>query len=240
MLKIRFFYYAVCFLTLYFCFLPVLLLPSEALDLGQPLNQAVTQAHLERVRQRSFPELEGQQIQLGRFEEADSFFQSGLDLGQLVQGHWIYQIDVNPRFLELDCPLAALDAVLAHELSHTLDYHNGGVGGILGILWQLLWHPASYERHTDLQAIVKGYGPGLILYRQWQYQHLTSEQVKRKKTNYYSPEEITLILAILEPLDQQEKQQRIKLWLQQPPLNLEELQRNSVMPEHLDLFETML
>lgn len=225
MLKIRIFYDAACFLAVSLGLLLNLFLPLKAHALEAGNKSSLIQLHLTQVREQSFPELKDLSIQVGQFQEADSFFQSWLDIGQLLQGKWVYQIDVNPRFLELNCPDAALDAVLAHELSHTLDYHRGGMAGIVGILWQLLWQPAVYERHTDLQAISKGYGPGLIQYRQWQYQHLTSEQIIRKKINYYSPEEITLILSILESLDESSKQAQIQLWLQQPPLNIDQLKQ---------------
>lgn len=243
MLNLRIFYDAACFLPVFGGLLLSLLLPLNALADVLP-EQSLIAERLQQVRQQSFPELKGTSIQIGRFDESDSFFQSWLDPGQLIQGKWIYQIDVNQRFLELDCPVAALDAVLAHELSHTLDYHRGGIGGILAILWQLLWQPAVYERRTDLQAIARGYGPGLILYRQCQYQALTPEQVQGKKLKYYSPEEMTLILDILDLLDAPAKQEQIKLWLQNPPLNLEQISQMPLEPERevedLDLSQTML
>ncbi|PKL76750.1 MAG: hypothetical protein CVV27_08670 [Candidatus Melainabacteria bacterium HGW-Melainabacteria-1] len=146
-------------------------LEADLLQLKRQLRQV----------QLRFPELDGQVLEVGTFVESDSYFQSNFDALSLLGPRPIYRIEVNPRIFALDCPPAAIEAVLAHELAHTLDYVRGGLAGILGIGWQLLVGPAPYERRTDLQAIFRGFGPGLRQYRLWLYAQLSPEQLLRKR-----------------------------------------------------------
>lgn len=188
------------------------------------LSRSELRATMLRVQQRSFPELDGARFELGSFDEADSFFQSHFDWLSLLTPHPLYRIEVNPRLLAQPCPPNALEAVLAHELSHTLDYQRGGVGGVLGIALQLLFATPSYEHRTDLQAIFRGYGPGLIRYRQCIYALLDPEQRARKRTIYYTPEQIELILQRLNGLSFAERSALRQKWLEHPPLTDAEIQ----------------
>ncbi|MEZ0367880.1 MAG: hypothetical protein ACAI44_02205 [Candidatus Sericytochromatia bacterium] len=189
-----------------------------------PLSWTALDQKLTAVQQRSYAELDSARLELGSFSEADSFFQSSFEPLSLLGPRPVYRIEVNPRLLALDCPPEALEAVLAHELAHTLDYRQGGPLGVLAIGWQLLLDPASYERRTDLQAIFRGYGPGLIRYREWLYRQLTPAQISRKRRIYFSPEEIGLILQRLDGLSFAEFEQLRARWLAQPPLTMAQLQ----------------
>lgn len=182
------------------------------------LSRADVSRYLQRVQQRSFPELEGRHLEVGLFSEADSFFQSNFEPLSLLTPRPRYRIEVNPALLSDPCPPEALEAVLAHELSHTLDYQRGGPAGVLGIgLWLLSDTPA-YEHRTDLQAILRGYGPGLIAYRRWLYARLDPEQLARKRATYYTPEQIGLIQARLRQLDTAGRRALAARWLARPPL----------------------
>ena len=187
------------------------------------LSRGELRATLVRVQQRSFPELDATRFELGSFDEADSFFQSNFDWLSLLTPHPLYRIEVNPRLLAQPCPSDALEAVLAHELSHTLDYQRGA-GGVLGIALQLLFATPLYEHRTDLQAIFRGYGPGLIHYRQCIYALLDAGQLARKRTIYYTPEQIELILQRLNGLRFAERVALRQKWLEHPPLTEAEIQ----------------
>jgi hypothetical protein len=184
---------------------------------------------LQEIRARSFPELAGQSLYLSTFVASDAFFQSNFEVASLLVGPVQYVIEVNPRIFALDCPPQAIDAVLAHELSHTLDYHRGGLWGILDILNQLRLYPSlvRYERRTDLQAVFRGYGPGLIAYRHWIYRVIPASDVAAKRQTYFTPEEIQVLLGILAEAEALGLRSRLETyWLADPPLSLAELKQD--------------
>lgn len=179
------------------------------------------QWRLRKIQQRSFPELEHSRISVGYFQEADSFFQSNLEPCGELTGKRVYHIEVNPDWFEQPGSDQALEAVLAHELSHSLDFDREGPASVI---WRLITDLPSYERRTDLQAIFRGYGPGLIAYRRWLYARLDAEQLARKRLNYYQPEEISLIMSRLSQLDFQSRQALQARWLEHPPLSEADIQ----------------
>lgn len=77
---------------------------------------------------------------------------------------------------------------------------------------------ASFERGADLQAIKRGYGAGLKEYRTWLYQNIPAKQIAAKKRNYFSPEEIDLILKAT-----QKKPQLFDFWRKNIPRNAAEI-----------------
>ena len=204
-------------------------LPVFAADTPHFVSMETLAARLQEVQARSFPELSGQSLRLSRFEASDAFFQSNFEVGSLLVGPVQYVIEVNPRIFALDCPPPALDAVLAHELAHTLDYHRGGLWGVLDILNQLRLYPSlvRYERRTDLQAIFRGYGPGLIAYRHWVYRVIPAMDVATKRQTYFTPEEIQALLDILAEAEAVGLRTPLEAyWLTDPPLSLAELKRD--------------
>lgn len=58
-------------------------------------------------------------------------------------------------------------------------------------------YEASFERKADLEAIRRGYGPGLIEYRNWLYGKVPDKDLKKKMRNYFSPDEIALLIDVL-------------------------------------------
>lgn len=181
---------------------------------------------LQYIRDQSFPELSGQSLRLSTFSASDAFFQSNFEVGSLLSGPVHYVIEVNPQVFALHCPAQAIDAVLAHELAHTLDYHRGGLWGILDILNQLRLYPSlvRYERRTDLQAIFRGYGAGLIAYRDWVYRVIPAQDIAAKRQVYFTPEEIWALMQILSEAEILGVRPRLEAyWLADPPLSLAEL-----------------
>lgn len=206
-----------------FFFALILLYGQPGAASGQIRTPQELRWRLHSVQQQSFPELEGRSLELGSFEEADSFFQSQFEFWSLFGSRPRYRIEVNPRLLELGCPPEAIDAVLAHELGHTLDYDQEGLPGLFKVLSRLLIDPRGYEHRTDLQAIFRGYGSGLALYREWIYAQLTPEQVERKRYMYYQPAEIRLLMSRLSELDFAARKRLEAQWLAQPPLTPAEI-----------------
>ena len=180
---------------------------------------------LMRVRQDSFPELQKKRLKLGQFQEADAYFQSNFNVPTLLSSAPEYVVEVNPALWQRGCPKFAVEGILAHELSHTLDYVEGGIPGIIGVGWQFLSFESlrRYEHRTDLRAIFRGYGSGLIAYRRWIYAQLTPAQLERKRAVYYQPHEILRIMQRLETLNPQQKRKLEKLWLASPPMTLDEM-----------------
>lgn len=119
--------------------------------------------------------------------------ESNFTVKRFILGTPQYRIGVNPLIFDLGISREALKGVLAHELTHTEDYFNGTTLRTIipiGIKVMIPKARAKYERKTDTKVVMKGFGENLRSYRIWQYKHLTPDQLKRKKTEYLSPEEI--------------------------------------------------
>lgn len=130
----------------------------------------------------------------------DEFFMvSNFKISRVIGKH-NYRVGVNPKIFDLDISKEALSAIVAHELEHTLDYIKGSfIGRIvpIGISLLIKKYRYRYERQTDLKTVLKGYGQGLIAYRNWQYLFLDKKALKVKKENYLTPAEIALIMSHL-------------------------------------------
>jgi hypothetical protein len=169
-------------------------------------DEARVRAALEDGRVH-FPELEGRQIVLGRLEEETVFFQSSFTPASALQGLFddrplTYSIEANPRAFAAGIPPDALRGVLGHELAHTLDYELRTDAGVeklrLVALLPLVLSPSSndWERRTDLVAVDRGFGEGLLRYRAWQFRLLSREAVREKRSIYYGPLELSLLIDV--------------------------------------------
>ena len=69
-----------------------------------------------------------------------------------------------------------------------------------------------------MEAIARGYGEGLKDYRNWLYQIIPAKNLEEKKRNYFSSEEINLMLEILKT-----KPETIEKWRKNIPRNKSEL-----------------
>lgn len=106
-----------------------------------------------------------------------------------------YIICINEKIMNSHPEPTALHAILAHELQHLSDYSQMSA---LDLVWLALQYEVfedkkyikNFERQTDRAIIKKGFQHGLILYRKWLYQNIPSDEIHRKKQNYYTPEEI--------------------------------------------------
>lgn len=148
------------------------------------------------------------------------FLESNFTLGRLFFGIPKYRIGVNPMIFDKGISDLALEAVLVHELVHSRDYYNGStIRSIIPIGFKVSRKKsrAQYERKTDLQTLMLGYGEGLLAYKAFQYPLLNEEELKTKRREYLTPEEIKFILSIKD-----EHPKLIKKWLKSKiPVNLE-------------------
>jgi hypothetical protein len=174
------------------------------------------------VRNASYPELKDADIQLGLFHSQSDYFRTRFSLSRFFFWRKMrYVLEVNPNIFNSDVSEAGLRAIMAHELGHVLYFKQRKRVRLLGLLRLLsAKYTARFERWTDLQAISRGYGPGLIAYRQWLYQHIPSHSLAEKKRDYFSPDEITAILHL-----SRNKPQLLSYWFSHVPLDLEAIKK---------------
>ena len=159
--------------------------------------ERLVRGHVESLIDSNFRDLDDLTIEyLPVTESTDTiFFETYVKTSTVLRNpkHRTYQIFVNDRLSEDRPDDAAIRAILAHELFHIRDYFGKSV-------WQLYQlkkdyedkrFREQYERYTDQRALELGYGPGLILYRQWLYRAIQDPaKIEDKKRTYMTPEEI--------------------------------------------------
>lgn len=172
----------------------------------------------------AYPELRNARIDIQTFQSRADYFRSSFSLARfLLLRKMRYRLLVNPRVFELQAPDEGVRAILAHELGHTLYFKQRNRIELLGLVRLAgKGFTARFERWADLQAISRGYGAGLKAYRQWLYQHIPANKLTEKQRNYFSPEEIDAILAVL-----QKHPEQMAYWRKHVPLNLRAIQSSA-------------
>jgi hypothetical protein len=135
-----------------------------------------------------------------------------------------YVIQVNPEVFMKNAPEEGVRSILAHELEHIVYYRGKNRGELLG-LGNLLTDKsftAKFERKADLGAIGRGYGIGLRMYRDWLYLNIPSDKMDEKKRNYFSPEEIDLILSVMK-----NKPDVLQYWRENVPRNINDIRKQA-------------
>jgi hypothetical protein len=158
-----------------------------------PVSYDEVRLLLAQVVQTSFPELIRAQILLYELKSGSDFFISGLDYETILKKGptRTYIVYVNPRLFSSPPGAEAIQGVLAHELTHLVDYSRLGPPGILKFVSRYLTRPsAGYERATDLGAMERGYACGLAEYREWLYRQVPPGVRARKQSTYLTPDEI--------------------------------------------------
>jgi hypothetical protein len=176
------------------------LVTGGPVDSGCPKPVApttVTRREVERelavVVNQSFPELRGVDIAVEEIHSKSDFFTSGYDPETVLKKgpSRSYRVYVNPRLFQSPPSEAALQAALAHELIHILDYTRlSPVALEKFTLKYATGDNSKYERATDQSALERGYGCGLIEYRRWLYAHVSPATEAAKRRNYLTPDEI--------------------------------------------------
>jgi hypothetical protein len=177
-----------------------------------------TQKLVTEIVEKSYPELKDKQIEVKTFSSKSDYFQSRFSFGRFLTFQRMnYIIFVNPKVYELDAPENGIRSILAHEIGHILYYSRKNRLQLLGLVnLSTKTFTQKFERRTDLEAIKRGYGEGLIVYRTWLYEHIPLKSVDAKKQNYFTPKEISAIMK---------QPEKIAFWQKNVPKNLAEINK---------------
>jgi hypothetical protein len=181
---------------------------------------ASLQANFNLVRQSTFPELANKVVRSRTFSSSSDYFRTRFSISRfLFLQRMHYFVDMNPRIAASGPSEESVCAILAHELVHIVGMSSGNRIHLLGLARLASGsYTARFERAADLEAIRRGYGPGLITYREWVYKNIPASALRQKKRNYFSPEEITEILRL-----SQADSSLFAYWKAHVPLSLREI-----------------
>lgn len=178
-------------------------------------------AILDDLIETAYPELAGIDYRLYFFRHDTIRFRSNITVRSLLWGKRKYRIGVNRSVLADPPPPAALRAVLAHELAHTLYYHQRTRGQIIKTA-RIFWNRRAqidFERATDLVAIARGFAPGLAEYRAWIRDRMPTSATAKYYETYYDVDDLALLDAVRE-----RRPELLLDWLSNPPRTREEIE----------------
>ncbi len=201
-----------------FIFQCLLIISLFGFVVGQTNSIERTQKLVAEIIEKSYPELKDKRIEIKSFASKSDYFQSRFSFGRFLTFRRMnYIIYVNPKVYELNAPENGVRAILAHEIGHILYYSRKNRVQLLGLVnLSTKGFTQKFERRTDLEAIRRGYGEGLIAYRTWLYENIPMKSVDVKKRNYFTPEEISAIMK---------QPEKIAVWQKNVPKNLSEINR---------------
>jgi hypothetical protein len=181
-----------------------------------------TEKILDEIINGSFPELKNKRPNVKTFTSENTYFKSQFSVVNLLTFTKIKTIIfVNPKVFKKNAPDEGIKAILAHELAHSLYYKRKNRFQLLGLVSLIGENfTLKFERRADLTAIERGYGEGLIKYREWLYQNIPPKSVIEKKRNYFTPEEIEFLIS-----ENKKNPSLINKLKKQVPKNLEELKK---------------
>ena len=172
----------------------------------------------------SYPELEDANIIVQTFRSSSDYFRARFSVSHFLTFRRLRCIIfVNPQVYEKAAPAGGIRAIIAHELAHAAYYRRRNRFELLGLVrLEAKSFTARFERGADLQAIKRGYGEGLKIYRAWLYQNIPPAKIAAKKRDYFSPEEIDLLLAAI-----RYKPALMDFWIKKVPRNALEIQASA-------------
>ena len=99
-----------------------------------------------------------------------------------------------------DVPFNAQIGIIAHELSHIIDYESRNFWGILGITFRFLDKKRKplFEKEIDRITIERGLGWQLYdwaMFSMYESDKATEDYKAFKKKNYMTPEEIEYLIS---------------------------------------------
>lgn len=155
-----------------------------------------TKKIVDDIIEKSYPELDAKKISVKTFKSPSVFFKAQFSLSRFLTFRGMRTtIFVNPFIFERNAPEEGIQAILAHELGHALYYRERKHIQLIGLVSLIDGgFTAKFERRTDLIAIERGYGEGLIKYREWLYENVPPNNLAEKRRNYFTPEEIRLLM----------------------------------------------
>lgn len=154
-----------------------------------------TQILLDEIVEKSYPELKETKIKVKTFKSQKNYFKARFTFSRFLTFRKMQTIVfVNPLVFERNAPAEGIRAILAHELAHALYYKEKNRLKLLGLV-NLIDNgfEAKFERNADLVAVYRGYGECLIIYRNWLYQNVPADDLKVKKRNYFTPDELKIL-----------------------------------------------
>jgi len=183
---------------------------------------------LETVRAESFPELGSKVVKTRTFRSSADYFRARFSISRfLLWRPMHYFVEMNPQIAATGPAPQSVCAILAHELVHIAVMSHGNRLHLFGLVRLVSGgYTARFERSADLEAIRRGYGPGLASYREWVYKNIAADALPRKQRNYFSPEEIAAILRC-----SQANHELFAYWKKHVPLNLEQIQSSAHVPQ---------
>jgi hypothetical protein len=201
-----------------FIFQGLLIISLVGFAFGQTNAIEKTQKIVAEIVEKSYPELKDKRIEIKSFASKSDYFQSRFTFGRFLTFRRMnYIIYVNPKVYELNAPENGVRAILAHEIGHILYYSRKNRVQLLGLVnLSTKDFTQKFERRTDLEAIKRGYGEGLIAYRTWLYENIPLKSVDAKKRNYFTPEEVSAIMK---------RPEKIAAWQKNVPKNLAEINK---------------
>jgi hypothetical protein len=182
------------------------------------------EAVLQSVRAAAFPELSHTVIRVREFHSSGDYFRTRFSVARYASLRKMrFYLEVNPRVFELGAPAEAVRAIIAHELEHVLYLSRRNRISMLSLArLASAKYTTRFERGADLGAIGRGYGSGLIVYRQWLYQHIPPGALAAKRRDYFSPEEISAIQSII-----QKHPETLSYWSKHVPLSIEDINKQA-------------
>jgi hypothetical protein len=172
------------------------------------------------VVKASYPELSRAKISVKEFTSEGDYFRAQFSISRFATFRALnFIIFVNPGVYERGAPEAGIRAIIAHELAHVTYYRAHNRFQLLGLArLKDKDFNAIFERKADLIAIERGYGDGLIDYREWLYNNIPADRLREKHRNYFSPDEIKAIAMRTKT----EASLYVK-WRKRPPRSLQEI-----------------
>lgn len=150
-----------------------------------------------------FPELKDIPITFKYSKEATTMAARPIPI--TVFGKTRYQILINnqPDFkgiLLSDVPFNAQIGIIAHELSHIIDYESRNFWGIVGITFRFLDNKRKplFEKEIDRATIERGLGWQLYdwaMFSMYESDKATEEYKTFKRETYMTPEEIKYLIS---------------------------------------------
>ncbi len=182
-----------------------------------------THQYIAEIANKSFPRINLKKIKIESFTSESVFFKARFSFGRYFMCRRMrHLVFVNPKVFNNKAPEIAIKAILAHELAHVLYYTRKNRVQLVGLTRLISkGFTRKFERKADVEAIARGYGRGLIIYRKWLYKNIPRKKIRSKKRNYFSPEEIELMLEILK-----QKPTMIDVWRKRVPKNLEAIRKS--------------
>lgn len=184
---------------------------------------AKTQELINEIVKKSYPEIKLNKIKVKSFKSDTNFFKARFSYARFLTFQKMrYLVFVNPKVFELNAPVNGIRSIIAHEITHILYYTEKNRFELLGLTSLASdSFTAKFERKADLVAIKRGFGKGLIEYRNWLYKNIPEKEIKSKRRNYFSPDEIKLILEITK-----DKPEMFEIWRKDIPKNIDEIKKS--------------